>query len=81
MDKVKQERVIIYCKELLTGEELIQVIRQYGIENMLIEKISVQTTFDEPEFDRRIGTQVRKPNGIEYCYIFVNKNGGINNDK
>lgn len=76
VEKVKQERVIIYCKELLTGNELIQVIKQYGIEDMLIEKISMQTTFDEPEFDRRMGTQIRKPNGIEYLYIFVNKAEG-----
>ena len=73
MDKVKQEHVIIHCSELLTGDELIEVIKHYKLENYLIEKIDTRTLFDNPKYDARMGTQIRKPNGIEYVYIFVDK--------
>ena len=73
MDKVTKERVIIYCKELLTGNELIEVIHHYNLENMLVEKIDTRQMYDEPRFDRRLRTQIMKPNGIEYVYIFVDK--------
>jgi len=73
MDKVKKEHVIIHCSELLTGDELIQVIKKYQLENYFIEKIDKRALFDEPRFDRRLGTQISKPNGIEYVYIFVDK--------
>lgn len=73
VEKVKQEKVIIITDELLTGDELIEVIHHYKLENMLVEKIDIRTTFDEPRFDRRNGVQISKPNGIEYVYIFVDK--------
>ena len=73
MDKVKQEHVIIHCSELLTGDELIQVIKHYKLENHFVEKIETRTLLDNPKFDARMGTQIRKPKGIEYVYIFVDK--------
>lgn len=73
MDKVKKEHVLLHCSELLTGEELIQVIKKYQLENYFIEKIDTRTLFDDTRFDRRMGTQISKPNGIEYVYIFVDK--------
>ena len=73
MDKVKQQHIIIHCSELLTGEELIEVIKHYKLENYLIEKIDIRTLFDDPKFDVRMGMKIRKPNGIEYVYIFVDK--------
>lgn len=79
-DKIKQERVIIYCKELLTGSELIEVINYYKLQDMYVEKIDTRQMFDEPSFDRRLGTQIMKPNGIEYVYIFVDK-AVLKNDK
>lgn len=73
MDKVKQERVIIYCKELLTGDELIEVIHHYKLEDMLVEKIDTRPLFDKPQFNEKIGYFQNKPNGIEYVYIFVDE--------
>ena len=73
MDKVKQEHIIIHCSELLTGDELIEVIKHYKLENYLIEKIDTRTLVDEPRFDRRYGVCMNKSKDIEYIYIFVDK--------
>ena len=73
MDKVKQEHIVLHCKELLTGDELIQAVKTYNLENHFIEKIEIRTLFDKPQFNGKIGYFQNKPSGIEYVYIFVDK--------
>ena len=72
MEKIKQQRVIIYCKELLTGNELVQVIKEYKLENYLIEKIDQRNVYDSIDY-RPECLGFRKAIDKEYLYVFVDK--------
>jgi len=73
MDKVKQEKVIIITVELLTGNELVEVIKEHKLENHLIEKIERQAEFENPIWDKQRGCNMNKITGYSYVYVFIDK--------
>lgn len=70
VDKVKQQRVIISTKELLTGQELIEVIKENKVEDYLIERIDKRFIYKTYPNGFRIEN---KPIDDEYIYIFVDR--------
>ena len=75
VDKVKQQKVIIITKELLTGQELIEVIKENKLENHLIERVEKRAIYDEKtEYRERLGI-IKMPKIIdsEYIYIFIDR--------
>ena len=73
MEKVKNQRVIIYTTELLTGSELIEVIKDYKLEKYYIEKVDKKNIYDMP-YDPTRPNKLPKVIDAEYIYVFIDKN-------